>query len=116
MNDVGFDIIYRFYSQTLSPRTKKAIPAKMRYLPAVTAIFAVPALADTVKITASDDEFKPETVTAKKGDILEFHFGAGNHSVAMGDFDSINGPCVPANEGGFFSGYFDVESGESVGS
>ncbi|SPO04394.1 uncharacterized protein DNG_07079 [Cephalotrichum gorgonifer] len=85
----------------------------MRYLPALLAVSAVPALADTIKITVSDDSFDPETATAEKGDILEFHFGAGNHSVAAGEFDSINGPCVPSNEGGFFSGYFDVNSGES---
>ncbi|CAI4220053.1 unnamed protein product [Parascedosporium putredinis] len=60
-----------------------------------------------------DNKFSPETVTADKGDVLEFHFGPKNHSVAMGEFDSVNGPCVPANEGGFFSGYFAVDSGES---
>lgn len=76
---------------------------------------AAPAFAKTVEITAGEDnKFSPETVTAEKGDVLEFHFGPKNHSVAMGEFDSINGPCVPANEGGFFSGYFAVDSGESV--
>ncbi|PKS11258.1 hypothetical protein jhhlp_003019 [Lomentospora prolificans] len=87
----------------------------MRYSPAILALSAaVPALADTIKITAGENNrFDPETVTAKEGDTIEFHFGPGNHSVAMGEFDSINGPCVPANEGGFFSGYFNVDSGES---
>ncbi|KEZ43109.1 hypothetical protein SAPIO_CDS4987 [Scedosporium apiospermum] len=87
----------------------------MRYLPIILALTAgVPALAETIKITAGENnKFDPESVTAKSGDILEFRFGPKNHSVAMGEFDSINGPCVPANEGGFFSGYFAVDSGES---
>ena len=88
----------------------------MRYLPIILALTAgVPALTETIKITAGENnKFDPESVTAKSGDILEFRFGPKNHSVAMGEFDSINGPCVPANEGGFFSGYFAVDSGESV--
>jgi plastocyanin len=70
-----------------------------------------------IKITAMADQtktppfyFKPNSVTAKVGDILEFHFMPANHSVAMGTFDD---PCSPTANG-FFSGYVPVASGESV--
>ncbi|KAJ2896191.1 hypothetical protein MKZ38_005759 [Zalerion maritima] len=83
---------------------------------AATALLAAApaALADTIKITATSDlTFDPSEVTAAKGDVLEFHFEPSNHSVAMGEFGSINGPCVPANEGGFFSGYMPTSGGEN---
>ena len=87
----------------------------MRYLPALLAtLCAVPALAEIVKIEVVDHKFVPETSKAKKGDVLEFHFKEGNHSVAMSELQSRTGPCVPAENGGFFSGYFDAEDGESV--
>lgn len=72
------------------------------------------ASAKTIVITAKSSlVFDPESVTAAQGDILEFHFEPANHSVAMGEFGSINGPCVPANNGGFFSGFMPTSSGES---
>lgn len=87
----------------------------MRYLSALLAtLCAVPALAETVVIEVVDHKFVPETTKAKKGDTLEFHFKEGNHSVAMSELQSKTGPCVPAEEGGFFSGYIDAEEGESV--
>jgi plastocyanin len=71
--------------------------------------------AATIKITAQTSlKFDPDSVTASAGDVLEFHFQPQNHSVAMGEFDSINGPCVPSNTGGFFSGYMPTSSGENV--
>lgn len=71
--------------------------------------------AETIKITAqSDNTFNPNSVTAKKGDILEFHFQPRNHSVVAGDYKY---PCSPLPIGsGFFSGFLDVESGEAVSS
>jgi hypothetical protein len=58
-------------------------------------------------------EMVPNELTAAVGDVLEFHFTGpglgvlgGNHSVAMGDFNS---PCMPAREG-FFSGYMGVNA------
>lgn len=86
----------------------------MRYLSAALALFAVPALAETIEISVEDHKFVPETTKAKKGDVLEFRFKEGNHSVAMSQLQSKTGPCVPAEEGGFFSGYIDAEDGESV--
>ncbi|KID92372.1 extracellular serine-rich protein [Metarhizium guizhouense ARSEF 977] len=77
----------------------------------VCALVAV-AQADTIKITAQNDNtFNPNSVTAKKGDVLEFHFQPKNHSVVAGDYKY---PCSPLPIGsGFFSGYIDVESGEA---
>ena len=49
----------------------------MRCVPILAVLSAaVPALAETIKITAGDNKFDPETTTAASGDILEFHFGA----------------------------------------
>jgi plastocyanin len=63
---------------------------------------AAQASAKTIKIVVGKDglAFSPNTTTAEKGDILEYHFYK-QHSVAMGDF--ANG-CTPASQGGFFSG------------
>lgn len=55
--------------------------------------------------------FTPETVTAAKGDELEFHYHPLNHSVVMGDFSNA---CAPAPSGGFFSGFMPTSSGENV--
>lgn len=56
-------------------------------------------------------EFVPNDITARVGDVLEFHFVGpglgvlgGNHSVAQGIFGD---PCNPAPNG-FFSGYFAI--------
>jgi len=86
----------------------------MRFL-ATILVAAVAATADTIKITAQTSlKFSPDSVEAKAGDILEFHFQPQNHSVAMGEFNSINGPCVPAPVGsGFFSGYMPTSADES---
>jgi plastocyanin len=87
----------------------------MRFIAAVLAAAPGAILADTIKITATTDlRFDPAQATAKEGDVLEFHFEPKNHSVAMGEFGSINGPCVPANQGGFFSGYMPTSDGENV--
>jgi len=45
--------------------------------------------------------FTPNSVTAAKGDILEFHFGAG-HSVTESTFAN---PCQPVSGAGIFSGF-----------
>jgi plastocyanin len=65
------------------------------------------AAARTIKVTATaDDRFDPESFSADKGDTIAFHFGAGNHSVAAGNFRI---PCTPADDGGWFSGFFEVD-------
>ncbi len=43
--------------------------------------------------------FSPDSVTAAKGDIVEFHFVGGYHDAVKGDFDK---PCTPV-AGGFAS-------------
>lgn len=76
---------------------------------------ALAANAETIRIDAGKDglAFTPDSVTAKVGDILEFHFHPINHSVVMGDF---NNACQPAQANGFFSGFMPVSSGEGVSS
>ncbi|KAM0254385.1 hypothetical protein ACHAQJ_006854 [Trichoderma viride] len=68
------------------------------------------ASAETIKIDVGENgfTFTPDSVTAQKGDILEFTFHPLNHSVVMGDFEN---PCAPAKTGGFFSGFMPVSSG-----
>ncbi|KAJ4193662.1 hypothetical protein NW755_003656 [Fusarium falciforme] len=48
--------------------------------------------------------FAPDTITADKGDIVEFHFNA-MHNVVAGDFKN---PCTPIASGGFYSGTMPV--------
>ncbi|KAG5926446.1 hypothetical protein E4U42_003292 [Claviceps africana] len=69
------------------------------------------AVADTISITAmSNNTFSPDSVTAKQGDVLEFRFPSGNHSVVAGDYDC---PCFALPPGsGFSSGTFDANSYE----
>ncbi|KAK5988161.1 Extracellular serine-rich protein [Cladobotryum mycophilum] len=55
--------------------------------------------------------FTPDSITAKVGDVLEFHFHAPNHSVVMSDFGS---PCQPSKTGGFFSGFIVTDSSEAT--
>ncbi|KAL1889587.1 hypothetical protein Sste5346_008836 [Sporothrix stenoceras] len=40
--------------------------------------------------------FTPDSVTAAKGDIVEFHFVGGVHDAVKGDFDK---PCTPSAAG-----------------
>lgn len=68
---------------------------------------------ETFRVTAtSSNVFSPDTVMAKEGDSIEFHFQAQNHSVVSGIFDN---PCTPMPQGsGFFSGFIYVDdSGEA---
>lgn len=74
---------------------------------------AAQASAKTIKIVVGKSglTFSPDSVTADKGDILEYHFYS-THSVAMGDFAS---GCTPATSGGFFSGVIKTSgSGANV--
>ncbi|GAB1317207.1 Extracellular serine-rich protein (Fragment) [Madurella fahalii] len=56
---------------------------------------------------------EPNDVDVPAGNVIEFHFFTGAHSVAQSAFDS---PCTPldtTDAQGFFSGSQRVESGES---
>ncbi|PTB69822.1 Cupredoxin, partial [Trichoderma citrinoviride] len=78
---------------------------------AVAALSAV-ASAKTIRIDVgkSGFNFSPNDIKADKGDILEFHYFAINHSVVAADFAK---PCQPKASGGFFSGFFATGSGEN---
>jgi plastocyanin len=55
----------------------------------------------TVQVGASGFVYSPDSVTAAKGDILEFHFtGTNLHDVVQGTFSN---PC--SNNDGIYSGY-----------
>lgn len=77
------------------------------------AALAYLANAKTIKITAtSDNTFDPDSITADRNDVLEFHFEAKNHSVVAGDYQY---PCSPLELGtGFFSGFVSTEDGTAV--
>lgn len=66
---------------------------------------------ETIVIEGGNLYFNPLNVNASVGDVLEFHFLPNNHSVVMGD---LTDPCQPAAEGGFYSGFLPVSSGENV--
>jgi plastocyanin len=52
--------------------------------------------------------FEPNIIKAAQGDVIEFRFWPRNHSVVAGEFTSA---CKPANQGGFFSGFFPTQPG-----
>jgi len=85
----------------------------MRVSATVVALTAATANAATIRVDVGKSglTFSPSSITAAKGDILDFHFFAINHSVVAGDF---NVPCQPALTGGFFSGFVPV-SGQGEG-
>lgn len=61
--------------------------------------------------------FFPESVKADVGDMIQFQFRGGNHSVVQSNFDN---PCTPlaqstSNQTGIFSGYQPVAAGQSSG-
>lgn len=89
-------------------------------MPRVRTIFAAAAAAlvgaahaETIQITAkSDHTFDPDTVQAKEGDVLQFHFQPRNHSVVSGNYDY---PCSPLQLGtGFYSAFVPTENDEAV--
>lgn len=65
-------------------------------------------------------KFSPDNIKAPVGDMIQFQFRAGNHSVVQSSFDS---PCAPmaAPQGddeaaaGFYSGYQPVAASEAMG-
>ncbi|KAI1257754.1 hypothetical protein MGN70_000798 [Eutypa lata] len=62
-------------------------------------------------------KFSPEKLDAPVGDMIQFQFRAGNHSVVQSSFDA---PCAPmagagANATGFYSGYQLVSASEAMG-
>lgn len=56
-----------------------------------------------VDVGRSGFNFMPNSLTAKMGDQVEFHFDNPTHSVAQGEFGT---PCAPSAGGkGFWSGF-----------
>ncbi|KAL8391820.1 hypothetical protein RB595_002141 [Gaeumannomyces hyphopodioides] len=70
----------------------------------VASTLALQAAAKTIQIDVGKNglRFSPNVTEAAKGDVLEFHFFAVNHSVVEGRFDA---PCQPARESPVFSGF-----------
>ncbi len=83
------------------------------HLASILPLVALPiSLAKTITIGVGEGGlvFKPESVTADVGDLLDFHFYPKNHSVVQGTFSS---PCQPL-AGGVYSGFMPEEAGEGV--
>ncbi|KAF4980780.1 hypothetical protein FZEAL_3294 [Fusarium zealandicum] len=73
-----------------------------------TASRSSPSSADGLHIVKVGDggiTFQPAELKAAVGDVVEFHFYKGTHSVAQSSFDD---PCEPLNSTSFFSGEFSV--------
>ncbi|KAK0616383.1 hypothetical protein B0T14DRAFT_523029 [Immersiella caudata] len=66
----------------------------------------------TIAVGKTALKMEPADVTVPAGQIIEFHFYNGAHSVAQSAFDS---PCQPLNTTGFFSGSQPV-TGANAGS
>ena len=101
---------YRSLNTSETSRTN----TKMRTSATIAVLAAAAASAATIRVDVGKSglTFSPSTITAAKGDILDFHFFPINHSVVAGDFNS---PCRPATTGGFFSGFVPVKSGSGEG-
>ncbi|KAI1107391.1 hypothetical protein F4804DRAFT_198684 [Jackrogersella minutella] len=60
--------------------------------------------------------FSPDNLSADVGDMVQFQFRGGNHSVVQAAFDT---PCSPINEHtnttGIFSGYQPVAASQAMG-
>ncbi|KAI1136566.1 hypothetical protein F5Y05DRAFT_97235 [Hypoxylon sp. FL0543] len=60
--------------------------------------------------------FSPDNLQADVGDMIQFQFRGGNHSVAQSNFDN---PCTPisqhTNQTGIFSGYQPVSASKAMG-
>ncbi|KAI1418077.1 hypothetical protein F5Y13DRAFT_150501 [Hypoxylon sp. FL1857] len=60
--------------------------------------------------------FSPDNLKADVGDMIQFQFRGGNHSVAQSNFDN---PCTPisqhTNQTGIFSGYQPVSASQAMG-
>ncbi|KAI1855195.1 hypothetical protein JX266_000060 [Neoarthrinium moseri] len=60
--------------------------------------------------------FTPDNIKAPAGDMIQFQFRAGNHSVAQSTFDA---PCSPisqhTNQTGVFSGFQPVAASQAMG-
>lgn len=60
--------------------------------------------------------FSPENIKAEVGEMIQFQFRGGNHSVVQSTFDN---PCSPisdhTNQTGIFSGYQLVKASEASG-
>jgi plastocyanin len=72
-----------------------------------------------VSVSSSNNSlaYYPDNLKAAAGDMIQFQFLAGNHSVVQSNFDN---PCTPiqlhvANATGMFSGYMDVAASASTG-
>ncbi|UNI19259.1 hypothetical protein JDV02_005455 [Purpureocillium takamizusanense] len=52
-------------------------------------------------------KFDPETVAARTGDTITYHFFSKNHTVTQSSFDK---PCQLLDKGGFFSGFTPTAS------
>lgn len=66
-----------------------------------------------VKVGADKStKFEPNKLTAEVGDMVQFQFAGGNHTVAQSTFDN---PCVPISMvdpkvTGFYSGYMPTSA------
>ena len=60
--------------------------------------------------------FSPNSITANQGDMIQFQFRAGNHTVTQSTFDQ---PCMPinmfTNNTGVYSGFMDVSASAAMG-
>ncbi|KAI1293310.1 hypothetical protein F5Y03DRAFT_331271 [Xylaria venustula] len=72
-----------------------------------------------VSVSSSNNSlaFYPDNLKANQGDMIQFQFLAGNHSVVQSNFDN---PCTPiqahvANATGMFSGYMNVAASANTG-
>ncbi|PYH94083.1 hypothetical protein BO71DRAFT_399131 [Aspergillus ellipticus CBS 707.79] len=71
----------------------------------------------TIQVGVKTDphQYEPHNLTAAVGDIIVFEFYPANHSVVKADYLA---PCVPANEGLFYSGpfnSFNENNGQLIG-
>jgi len=79
--------------------------------------FAGDVTVHVVKVSGTTNSltYTPNNVTAAVGDMVQFQFGVGNHTVTQSTFDA---PCMPismmSNVTGVYSGFMPVAAGATT--
>ncbi|KJZ75717.1 hypothetical protein HIM_04874 [Hirsutella minnesotensis 3608] len=78
---------------------------------AALSLLAASSAAKTIRIDVGSGgkRFSPDSVTAERGDIVEYYFSGSKHSVVASDFDKA---CSPVSAGGFYSGTVQAKGDE----
>ncbi|KAI5801119.1 extracellular serine-rich protein [Geopyxis carbonaria] len=111
-NSIFFVIAVAIFAQAVSSQKNSSVPLGTETeneIPEGNVMTHVIQVGDA----AGSKLFYPQKITAKKGDLVQFHFYPKQHSVAQGSFEK---PCQPLENAngsstqGFWSGFMPVSA------